>query len=29
MLESFVDRIPRAVRSLYPEALPPRTDVHG
>ncbi len=28
MLESFVDRIPRAVRSLYPEALPPRTDVH-
>jgi hypothetical protein len=24
MLESFVDRIPRAVRSLYPEALPPR-----
>lgn len=28
MLESFVDRIPRAIRSLYPEALPPRTDVH-
>jgi len=28
MLESFVDRIPRAVRSLYPEALPPRPDVH-
>jgi hypothetical protein len=26
MLESFVDRIPRAVRSLYPEALPPRPD---
>jgi hypothetical protein len=28
MLESFVDRIPRAVRSLYPEALPPRPDVY-
>ncbi len=28
MLESFVDRIPRAVRSLYPEALPPRPDAY-
>lgn len=28
MLESFVDRIPRAVRSLYPEALPLRPDAY-
>jgi hypothetical protein len=28
MLESFVERIPRAVRSLYPEALPPRPDAY-
>jgi hypothetical protein len=28
MLESFVEGIPRAVRSLYPEALPPRPDAY-
>jgi hypothetical protein len=26
LLESFVERIPRVVRSVYPEALPPRPD---
>lgn len=26
VLDGFIDRIPRAARSLYPEALPPRPD---
>ena len=28
-LETFVEKIPRAVRSLYPAAVPPRPDVAG
>jgi hypothetical protein len=26
-VETFIDTIPRAVTSLYPEAMPPRPDV--
>lgn len=28
-LETFIERIPRAARSMYPEALPPRPDVRA